>query len=143
MSFKEKLPALAVTAVMVGGVAVIISNMIAGPAGGMLVDVKVPNLSAEAKVGEVAFDDNCAACHGQNARGSDSGPPLIHTIYNPGHHADGAFFLAAKTGVRQHHWKFGNMPSQPDVADADIKSILAYVRELQRANGIFYKAHNM
>lgn len=143
MSFKEKLPALAVSGVLIGGVVVIISNMVAGPNKGNRIDVKVPTLSAEAKVGEATFVDNCGACHGENAAGSDQGPPLIHDIYNPGHHADQAFVLAAKRGVRQHHWQFGNMPAQPHVTDDQIKSILSYVREIQRANGIFYKPHNM
>lgn len=31
------------------------------------------------------------------------GAPLIHHIYNPGHHADAALFATAKFGVRQHH----------------------------------------
>ncbi len=143
MSLKDKLPALAVTAVMVGGVAVIISNMMSGPNKGIPVDVKVPELSVEAKAGEVKFAENCAACHGENASGSDQGPPLVHDIYNPGHHADQAFVLAAKRGVRQHHWQFGNMPPQPNITSAEIKPILSYIRELQQANGIFYKSHNM
>lgn len=128
---------------LVGGVAILISNMAAGPGSGIPIDVKVPALSAEATSGLASFNKNCASCHGPNASGSKQGPPLIHTIYNPGHHADGAFFLAAKTGVRQHHWTFGNMPPQPHVTDRDVTSILAYIRELQRANGIVYKAHNM
>ena len=143
MSIKDKIPALAVTTVMVGGMAVIISNMASGPNKGIPVDVKVPELTAAAKVGQVSFAENCAACHGENAAGSDQGPPLVHDIYNPGHHADQAFVLAAKRGVRQHHWQFGNMPSQPNITTAQLKPILSYVRELQRANGIFFKSHDM
>jgi len=143
MSIKDKLPALAVTAVMVGGVAVIISNLASGPNKGIPVDVKVPVLSAAAQAGEASFSENCAACHGKNASGSDQGPPLVHDIYNPGHHADEAFVLAATRGVRQHHWQFGNMPPQPGITRAEIQPILSYVRELQRANGIYYKSHNM
>lgn len=140
---KDKLPAIAVTAVVAGGVAVLVSNMISSGDSAVTVDVKVPQLSQQASVGRKAFDENCSQCHGENGSGSAEGPPLVHSIYNPGHHADGAFFLAAKIGVRQHHWKFGNMPSLPNVKETDVKSILSYVRELQRANGIFYKPHNM
>jgi len=107
------------------------------------VNVKVPSLSDVAARGKVAFDANCAACHGANASGTDQGPPLMHDIYNPGHHADGAFFVAAKVGVRQHHWPFGNMPPQPQVTEGQVAEIIRYVRELQAANGITYSPHRM
>ena len=48
-----------------------------------------------------------------------------------------AFVLAAKRGVPQHHWNFGNMPPQPQVGDRSLQQIIAYVRELQQANGIY------
>ncbi|WP_349367810.1 c-type cytochrome [Salinarimonas sp.] len=101
-----------------------------------VVDVTVPALSAEARRGAAAFAAHCAACHGANAAGSESGPPLIHPIYEPSHHADGAFHVAVRSGVRAHHWGFGNMPAQPHVSDAEVADIVAYVREVQRANGI-------
>jgi len=107
------------------------------------VNVKVPELSAAATVGEAAFNANCAACHGKNAAGTKKGPPLVHDIYNPGHHADEAFFRAAKQGVPQHHWPFGNMPKRPGVTDEQITSIVRYIREMQQANGIFFRPHNM
>src|SRR3990167_3081960 len=107
------------------------------------VAVKVPRLSAAATGGRTAFDANCAACHGVNAAGTDKGPPLIHDIYNPGHHADEAFILAAKLGVRSHHWRFGNMPPLPQVTEAELAAIVRYVREVQAANGINYRPHSM
>lgn len=85
----------------------------------------------------VLFERNCAECHGENAAGSENGPPLVHKIYEPGHHGDAAFYLAARNGVRAHHWNFGNMPPRPDVTEPQIAAIVAYVRELQQANGIF------
>jgi hypothetical protein len=39
-------------------------------------------------------------------------------------------------GVQSHHWRFGNMPSIEDLTRGDVKMIIAYIRELQRANGI-------
>jgi len=39
-------------------------------------------------------------------------------------------------GVRAHHWSFGNMPAVEGLTRADVKMIIAYIRELQRANGI-------
>ena len=96
-------------------------------------------LSAAASLGKNAFDDTCAQCHGANAAGTDKGPPLVHVYYNPGHHADGAFFGAVANGVRQHHWRFGNMAPMPQVGADQTRMITGYVRELQEANGIFYK----
>lgn len=110
---------------------------------GPAVDVKVPELSPLAVRGKAVFDDNCAVCHGVNAAGTDKGPPLVHNIYNPGHHADGAFFLAAKRGVRSHHWPYGDMPPQPQVTDEQMVAIVRYVRELQQANGIGDQPHRM
>ena len=100
-------------------------------------------LSPVAMEGKAVFDDNCAACHGENASGTDQGPPLVHDIYNPGHHADMAFVLAARQGVRAHHWRFGNMPPQPGVTETEVEKVVQYVRELQQANGITYRPHNM
>ncbi len=110
---------------------------------GHTVSIKVPVLSAVAVRGKAAFDANCATCHGVNASGTDKGPPLIHNIYNPGHHSDAAFFFAARQGVRAHHWPYGDMPPQPQVTEAQVKDIVVYVRELQRANGIGYQPHRM
>lgn len=105
---------------------------------GPTVAVKLPSsLSATAQDGMVLFERNCAECHGENAAGSENGPPLVHKIYEPGHHGDAAFYLAARNGVRAHHWNFGNMPPRPDVTEPQIAAIVAYVRELQQANGIF------
>ena len=59
------------------------------------------------------------------------------------HHADEAFFMAAKFGVRQHHWRFGDMPAQPQVPKEDVANIARYIRELQVANGIVYREHRM
>ena len=100
------------------------------------VAVKIPLLSAEARVGGEAFDRLCAACHGANAGGGPAGPPLVHAIYRPAHHADAAFTLAVQRGVPRHHWRFGDMPPLPQARVDDIRVIVQYVRELQRANGI-------
>ena len=106
------------------------------PEGTAAVAVKVPTLSSDAKVGRNVFEANCVTCHGKNAAGSGNGPPLVHIIYEPNHHADISFQLAVKRGVRAHHWHFGNMPPVLGISDAQIRLITKYVRELQRANGI-------
>jgi mono/diheme cytochrome c family protein len=100
-----------------------------------MVKVTVPQLSGAAIAGEKPFNDNCLACHGANAGGTKKGPPLIHRLYEPSHHPDAAFRRAAKYGVQAHHWKSGNMP-RVEVSDDELASIIVYVRELQRANGI-------
>lgn len=100
------------------------------------VEVLIPSLSATASKGQELFNENCSGCHGENGSGSDVGPPLIHNIYKPSHHADASFFLAAQIGVRAHHWPYGNMPKQPHVTPVMMKSIIQFVRETQRANGI-------
>ena len=103
------------------------------PIGGAM---RIPELSAEAQAGKRAFGLFCAHCHGEHAGGSVAGPPLVHPTYRPAHHADVAFELAVRRGVRAHHWRFGDMRPDPTVSPVDIAQITRYVRELQRANGI-------
>lgn len=103
-----------------------------------LVEITLPNtLSADAQIGKRAFDMKCASCHGENAVGQEGvAPPLVHKIYEPSHHGDEAFQRAAALGVRAHHWRFGDMPPVDGLTRGDVAMIVAYVRELQRANGI-------
>jgi len=107
--------------------------------GAPIVEVALPaELSEQAQIGKRAFEAKCAECHGTNAAGQNGvAPPLVHKIYEPSHHSDMAFVLAAKNGVRAHHWTFGNMPPVEGLTDGDVKLIARYVRELQKENGIF------
>lgn len=100
--------------------------------------ISVPEtLSAPAYFGQIAFESACASCHGRNgAGGTSSGPPLLHPIYEPGHHGDTAFLRAATAGVQAHHWDFGDMPPVEGITDETVALIVTYIRELQRANGI-------
>ena len=143
MNITKNLPFLAVVAVLAGGAAVVISNLAGNEDGGGPAHIQVPELSPLAAAGRTAFAANCAGCHGANGGGAEQGPPLIHRIYNPGHHGDMAFVFAAGRGVTRHHWQFGDMPPQPQVTDADIAAIIRFVREVQQANGIAPKPHNM
>lgn len=86
--------------------------------------------------GDSLYVRHCQPCHGVNGLGSDRGPPLVHSVYAPGHHSDQAFILAVRNGVRAHHWTFGDMPAQPGVSDNDISNITSYVRWLQAEAGI-------
>lgn len=86
--------------------------------------------------GAAAFEANCASCHGERGLGTASGPPLIHIIYEPSHHGDIAFVMAAERGVRAHHWGFGDMPPVPNVSREQVSEITEYIRHLQREVGI-------
>ncbi len=100
-------------------------------------------LSQRALAGKPAYDAHCAQCHGSYGAGTDKGPPLVHAVYNPGHHSDVSFARAVAQGVRQHHWRFGDMPAQPQVDQTKLDAIVRFVREVQQANGIVYSEHRM
>jgi len=103
-----------------------------------LAKVTVPETFSEnAKIGKLLYQAKCAACHAVNASGQDGvAPPLVHKIYEPSHHGDESFQRAVSIGVQAHHWRFGNMPPVEGITRGDVKMIIAYIRELQRANGI-------
>lgn len=143
MSLKKYAMPILVVGVLLLGLGAIASRWFGAEDSATASAVKLPTLSALAAQGKGAFDANCASCHGANAAGTDKGPPLVHDIYNPGHHNDAAFYRAARNGVPQHHWPFGNMPAQPKVSDGELAAIVRYVREMQEANGIFYRQHTM
>ena len=82
------------------------------------------------------FADNCSRCHGEKADGTDIGPPLVHRLYEPGHHPDFSFQNAVKNGVISHHWDFGDMAPVPGLSEDEVAQIIAYVRGLQREGGI-------
>lgn len=106
-----------------------------GTGGG--VEVTLPaSFSQQAQAGRELFENNCQSCHGVNGTGTANGPPLIHKIYEPNHHSDRSFHRAVRDGVRAHHWQFGDMPAIEHVEPKQVDSIIVYVRELQRANGI-------
>jgi mono/diheme cytochrome c family protein len=94
-------------------------------------------LPPEHSLGQSLFDRYCSKCHGPSATGSPAGPPLVHRLYEPNHHADVSFLRAVQFGVRAHHWKFGDMPPVSGVTTEEISPIVAYVRWLQKQAGIF------
>jgi mono/diheme cytochrome c family protein len=99
-------------------------------------DAESASVTAVAESGDALFSRYCQRCHGPAATGSNFGPPLVHKIYEPGHHPDAAFYRAVQGGVRAHHWQFGNMPPVAGVGNAQVTEIIAYVRQLQRNAGI-------
>lgn len=108
------------------------------PAAGAATAADAPATPPELAEGERLFAANCARCHGPSATGTDQGPPLVHVIYEPNHHSDAAFQMAAMNGVRAHHWSFGDMPPVPGVTPEQVTEIVAYVRWLQRQAGIIH-----
>lgn len=116
--------------------AVIFANVLAHVPAAAEEHITLPTLTPAAEAGADLFAAHCERCHGVAAGGSDSGPPLVHPIYEPNHHGDAAFYLAALRGARSHHWNFGDMPPVEGVTQDDIGKIVVFVREIQRANGI-------
>lgn len=140
------LPKFAVIGFLLIGAAALGYGAISSPSQQATTRIKqitVPPLSQVARAGSKVYDENCAACHGVNGTGTEKGPPLVHDIYNPGHHADEAFYRAVRNGVQRHHWHFGDMPPQPQMDRLSTQAAIQYVRELQAANGIVYREHRM
>lgn len=95
-----------------------------------------PGLMPNPTLGKSLYGKHCASCHGPDLMGSNSGPPMLHRVYEPSHHSDAAFQLAVKNGVRAHHWQFGNMAPVPQLNPDDVAHITAYIRAEQRKVGI-------
>ncbi|MCF6280812.1 MAG: cytochrome c [Candidatus Polarisedimenticolaceae bacterium] len=102
----------------------------------MISAVKTPKVPFKYEAGNKKFQKMCASCHGQWGGGSEQGPPLMHLFYVPSHHSDAAFYNAVLKGVKQHHWTFGDMPPVAGTTSRDVEKIIAFVRWLQRENGI-------
>ena len=95
-----------------------------------------PGLMPSPATGKALYQKNCAACHGVDLKGTHKGPPFLHRVYEPSHHGDLAFQLAAKNGVRAHHWQFGDMKPVPGITPDEVAHITAYIRAAQRKAGI-------
>ena len=87
--------------------------------------------------GESLFVTHCSICHGSAGEGTQTGPPLVHAIYNPNHHPDFSFHNAVNNGVPQHHWVFGDMAPRPGLGEGDVNNIICYIRQLQVNEGIY------
>ena len=44
--------------------------------------------------------------------------------------------IAMKRGAEARQWRFGDMPAQPDLSESQMAAVIAYVRAVQKANGI-------
>ena len=110
-----------------------------GPAGPSPITTLPRNPSVPFQYGRglQIFREKCSACHGKWAEGTaDKGPPLVHPYYEPTHHDDDSFYRAALSGVREHHWHFGNMPPVQGITEQEVGQIILFIRWWQRENGI-------
>lgn len=123
---RMKLAAM-IGACLLSGTAFAQSMQIPKPSDGLM-----PNAAR----GRTLYGTHCASCHGADLKGGDKGPAMLHKVYEPSHHGDVAFQLAAKNGVRAHHWKFGDMQPVPAVNPDDVAHITAYIRMEQKKVGI-------
>ncbi|MGH2372741.1 MAG: c-type cytochrome [Candidatus Methylomirabilaceae bacterium] len=82
--------------------------------------------TADPRVGERVFFQNCAVCHGAGAEGKDFAPPLNRTGHAD-HHPDWelyAFIAEGKVGFTQ-------MPAWKErLSDREIRSVIAYIKTL-------------
>jgi mono/diheme cytochrome c family protein len=85
--------------------------------------------------GAALYAETCAACHGDDLRGTSTGPSHLSMVYEPGHHPDESFRSAIANGSPQHHWDFGDMPPVAGLDDEQVDAIIAYVREVQEREG--------
>ncbi len=119
-------------------VAVVAALLLASGADALAMEVAKPSpgLMPNPTVGKTLYEKNCASCHASDLTGNDKGPPFIHRVYEPPHHGDIAFQLAAINGVRAHYWPFDDMKPGPTVTPDDVAHITAYIRMHQRKAGI-------
>lgn len=100
-------------------------------------DLAAPALSTRAEAGRQAFEAVCAACHGSALRGTENGPPLLHPAYAAGSaHGDDVILAAMANGAQSHMWKFGDMPKPKGLKAGQDQDVLAYIRVMQKANGL-------
>lgn len=83
------------------------------------------------------YESNCSGCHGAAGAGRIGvGPPLVHSVYRRSSVSDFSFQIAMKRGAEARQWRFGDMPAQPDLSESQMAAVIAYVRAVQKANGI-------
>ena len=109
-----------IAAALIGGV----TYWLTGRGDGTEVSVTVPTLTGAAIKGERLFNANCGSCHGKNAAGSDKGPPLVHKIYEPGHHGG----RTRREGAPLAIWRYAAGPRHVNAGypgDRNLRSCIA------------------
>ncbi len=121
---------MSMTSIVAAAAMLLVSGCV--PGSGAAIEPQDPELVS---AGAELYAANCAECHGSDLRGTDRGPSHLSIIYEPAHHADGAFLSAIQRGSRAHHWTFGDMPPIEGLNTNEIEAIIAFVRESQRVEG--------
>jgi mono/diheme cytochrome c family protein len=107
----------------------------ADTAGGDTTEGQAAAIDAHSQ-GHETFQQRCAACHGEDLRGTNGGPSLLSIVYEPNHHSDEAFRRAIEQGSPQHHWNFGDMPAMGQgLSDEVVDEVIAYIRVVQDVDG--------
>jgi mono/diheme cytochrome c family protein len=91
--------------------------------------------TADLTLGEDVYQSRCAACHGDDLRGTERGPSQLSIVYQPSHHPDASYVAAITQGSASHHWDFGDMPPVEGLSEDEIASVIAYIRSVQDAEG--------
>jgi hypothetical protein len=107
----------------------------AGP-GSMGSGTGASSYSVETASGMVGLTEDCAVCHGRFAGGTARGPNLIHTDYGLSRRSDAQFRYAVLEGMPDRRG-YGAMPATPGLPARSVDRAIAFVRELQRAKGIW------
>ena len=88
------------------------------------------------QIGQLAFQRECAGCHGTSAGGTVRGPNLIDPVYGPSEMADDLIRGAVLAGVPQRAAESRGMPSLDHLSEREVDLILYYLRTVQRAGGV-------
>lgn len=98
----------------------------------------IPELSQAAQHGRVVINEKCQECHGVDGTGGTrTGPPILHSMYREEVFPDFQFKRSVLEGKREKNWRFGPMPPVKGLSDTDLTDIIAFVREVQKASGIY------
>jgi mono/diheme cytochrome c family protein len=90
------------------------------PATDMVASTPTPAMEIQAKAGATMFRQNCAHCHGDDAKG-DEGPSLYDLT-----RSDARIARIINEGIKGEMPKFGSKFSE-----ADIQSLIAFLRTLK------------
>jgi len=94
-----------------------------------------PASSLSVNQGLVAFVTECAQCHGRLAGGTERGPNLIHPDYGPSARSDAELLRSVREGMPARGG-YGAMPPARGISERRVEHMIAFVREIQRANDI-------
>ncbi len=92
--------------------------------------------SALMEQGRSAFARHCASSHGRLAGGTTSGPGLLGAPFGLSAMPDEAIRSAVLEGVPPRNDAYRPMGPSPEIAPGELDDIIAFLRELQRLQGV-------